>query len=87
MGETAEKRQISTAEVRRTIAASLAAAFGFVIALVWKEVVMSGLANAGVDVTAAGGLAAWVIFTGVAVVLTVIMVILIVVIGRWGGEA
>lgn len=83
----AGEKEVSVAEVRRTIAVSLAAAFGFVIALVWKEVVMGGIAVAGLNLTPGGGVVDWAVFTGVAVVLTGVMVVLILFVSRWGGKA
>ena len=44
----AEEKKLSVGEVRKTIAVSLAAAFGFVIALLWNEVVKGGLKVAGI---------------------------------------
>src|SRR5206468_3116126 len=48
----AEERRISMGEVRKTIATSLGTAFGFVIALVWSNVVLGGLALTGAPLTA-----------------------------------
>src|SRR2546430_14762683 len=45
----AEEKQLSMAEVRKTIAASLGAAFGFIIALTWNSVVIGGLAAGGIQ--------------------------------------
>lgn len=87
MPEENVKKELSVAGVRRTIAASLTAAFGFVIALLWKDVVTVGLTVAKVDLTASGGLGGWAIFVVTAVVLTVLMVVLIVFVGRWGSRA
>ncbi len=82
----AEERKISVAEVRKTISTSLAAAFGFVIALLWNTVVTSGLKAAGVDVSGAGAitLTGWASYLVLAIVLTVVMILFIIVIGRWG---
>ncbi|HEY5538632.1 MAG TPA: DUF5654 family protein [Thermoplasmata archaeon] len=73
-------------EVRKTIATSLAAAFGFIIALIWANVVFGGLAVAGVSMTPAGGIGGLAYFIVTAVVLTVIMIVLIIVISRWGNK-
>ena len=84
-----EERKVSAAEVRKTVASSLGTAFGFVIALVWSQVVLGGFAVAGINLTAQnaqgnwGGLAA---FAVTALVLTIAMVILIIYIGRWGSK-
>ncbi len=85
----AEERKLSAAEVRRTIATSLAAAFGFVIALLWSNVVFGGIATAGINLSpgsAVGNWAGWAVFVVTAVVLTAVMIVLIIVISRWGGK-
>lgn len=82
----AEEKKISMSEVRKTISTSLAAAFGFVIALLWNQVVQGGLAVAGVSTTSPTNIAGWAYFMVTAVVLTVVMIVLIVVIGRWGSK-
>ncbi|HYT00209.1 MAG TPA: DUF5654 family protein [Thermoplasmata archaeon] len=75
------------AEVRKTISTSLAAAFGFVIALLWNNVVTGGLKVAGVDTTFATITPiGWVGYLVTAVVLTLMMIVLIIVIGRWGSK-
>lgn len=79
-----EERKLSVAEVRKTISISLASAFGFVIALVWSNVVMGGIQTAGIRLTPEGGWGGWVLFLVTAVVLTVVMVVFIIVISRWG---
>jgi len=73
-------------EVRKTIATSLAAAFGFIIALMWSNVVFGGLTVAGVSMSPAGGIGGLATFIVTAIVLTVIMIVLIIVISRWGSK-
>ena len=83
----AEERKLSAAEVRKTIATTMASAFGFVIALVWSNVVLGGLANAGIQLQpTTPNWVGWVIFAVTAVVLTVVMIVLIIVISRWGSK-
>ncbi len=82
----AEDRKLSIAEVRKTIATSLASAFGFVIALLWNQVVQGGLVVAGVSTTAPSNLTAWAIFLVTAIVLTVVMIIFILLISRLAGK-
>jgi len=83
----ADEKKVSTSEVRKTISISLAAAFGFVIALLWNSVVMGGLKVAGVDTTFDTiDLTGWLGYLVTAVVLTVVMVVLIIVVGRWGSK-
>ncbi|MEE9115783.1 MAG: DUF5654 family protein, partial [Thermoplasmata archaeon] len=78
--------KLSVSEVRRTIATSLATAFGFVIALMWKEVVLGGLATAGINLAGGADLTGWTLGVVTAIVLTVVMIIFILVISRWGGK-
>jgi heme/copper-type cytochrome/quinol oxidase subunit 2 len=82
----AEDRKLSVAEVRKTISTSLATAFGFVIALLWNQVVQGGLALAKVSTTAPADALGWVSFIVTAVIITVVMIVLIIVIGRWGSK-
>jgi len=83
----AEDRKISMTEVRKTVSTSLAAAFGFVIALLWNNVVTGGLKVAGVDTTFASITPiGWVGYLVTAVVLTIVMIVFIIVIGRWGSK-
>ncbi|HII40950.1 MAG TPA: hypothetical protein HA326_07025 [Thermoplasmata archaeon] len=74
------------ADVRKTIAASLGTAFGFVIGLLWNQVVQGGLSLAGVTTTAPATPLAYGYFIITAVVVTVVMIVFIIVIGRWGSR-
>lgn len=82
----ADEKKLSVSEVKKTIATSLAAAFGFVIALMWNQVVQGGLAVAGVNTQAPDDAIKWLGFVVTAVVITVVMIVLIIVIGRWGSK-
>lgn len=83
----AEEKKLSAREVKLTISTALAAAFGFVIALLWKDVVTGGLKVAGIDMTFEDiDLGGWLIYMVLAVVLTVAMVVLIIVVSRWGSK-
>jgi hypothetical protein len=83
----ADEKKLSKAEVKRTISTSLAAAFGFVIALVWNSVVMGGLKVGGIDTTFETiDLVGWLVYVVTAIALTIFMVILIIVIGRWSSK-
>ena len=76
-------------EVRKTIAASLAAAFGFVIALMWNTVVQSGFATAGIPLgttATAGNWGGWAYFVVSAFIITIVMVIFIVFVSRLAGK-
>ena len=83
----ADEKKLSVSEVKKTIAASLAAAFGFVIALLWNQVVTGGLKVAGIDTTFETiDLMGWLGYVVTAVLITVLMIVLIIVIGRWGSK-
>ena len=82
----AEDQELSVAGMRKTIATSLTTAFGFVIALLWNQVVQGGLALANVSTAVPAGPLDYVTFIGTAVVITVVMVALIILFGRWGSK-
>ena len=83
----AEEKHLSVSEVRKTISTSMAAAFGFVIALLWNSVVQGGLKVAGVDTTLQNiSLVGWIGYLVTALVITVVMIVFIVLIGRWGSK-
>ena len=83
----ADEKKLSASEVRKTIATSLAAAFGFVIALLWNNVVTGGLKVANVDTNLETfTFGAWMKLLVTGVVLTIVMIVLIIVIGRWGSK-
>lgn len=81
-----QRKQLSRAEVRRTISVSLATSFGLVIALMWNNVVFGGLKVAGVNLDVTPTLTGWLYFVVLALVLTLVMVALIVVVSRWGSK-
>ena len=84
---TASEKRLTASEVRKTIAVSLAAAFGFVIALLWNQVVTGGLKVAGIDTTFDTiDFAGWIGYLITALVITIVMILLIIVIGRWGNK-
>ena len=81
-----DEKHVSVTEVRRTIATALAAAFGFVIALIWRDAVVGALEVAGITLEPGAGLAAIIGFVITAIVVSVVMVVAIVVVSRWGGS-
>ena len=83
----AEEKHLSVSEVRKTISTSMAAAFGFVIALLWNNVVQGGLKVAGVDttfqnITPVG----WIGYLVTALVITTVMIVFIILVSRWGSK-
>ena len=79
---------VSIKEIKSAIAVAIAAAFGFIIALIWKDIIIGIMTLAGLWL--AGGPKTWtdaIISVVVALVITVISVIGIVYISKWGGLA
>ena len=78
---------VSVNEIRKTIATSLGAAFGIVIGMIWTQVVLSAFATGGMPLTSTGGTwGQWSYFVITAIVVTLICVLAIVMIGKWGGK-
>ena len=82
----ADEKKLSAAEVKKTVATSLATAFGFVIALVWSNVVLGGVALTGTPMTAPEDAMGLVVGIIVALALTILMIVMIIMIGRWGNK-
>jgi hypothetical protein len=79
--------EVTMIEIRKTIATSLGTAFGIVIGMIWTQVVLSAFATGGIPLTAIGGTwTQWSYFVITAIVVTLICVVAIVMIGRWGGK-
>ena len=79
---------VSIKEIKSTIAVAIAAAFGFIIALIWKDIVVGIMTLAGLwqatGPTTWGGAGIAIV---VALVITVVSVLGIVFISKWGGVA
>ncbi len=79
--------EVTISEIRKTTATSLGTAFGIVIGMIWTQVVLSAFATGGIPLTATGGTwMQWSYFVITAVVVTLICVVAIIMIGRWGGK-
>jgi hypothetical protein len=77
---------VNLKEIKTAIAVAIAAAFGFIIALIWKDIIIGAMKLAGL--WQEGGFAdfnALIIGIVVAVIITVVAVLGIVVISKWGG--
>lgn len=82
-----EEKKLSVGEMKRTIATSLGTAFGLVIGLLWNNVVNNGLNVAHVNTSLESGtLNSWLAYLITAVALTIVMVVLIIVVSRWGSK-
>jgi len=79
--------ELSKSEIRKTMATSLGTAFGIVIGMVWTQVVLSAFATGGIPLTTTGGTwNQWGIFVATAVIVTIICVVAIIMLSRWGGK-
>lgn len=80
---------VSIKEIKSTIAVAIAAAFGFIIALIWKDIIVGLMNMAGLKVNdfsqASNPTMAAIIAVISAVVITVVSVLGIVYISKWGG--
>jgi hypothetical protein len=82
-----EVSTLSKSEIRKTIATSMGTAFGIVIGMVWTQVVLSAFATNGISLTTVGGTwAQWSYFVITAVIVTLICVVAIIMLGKWGGK-
>ena len=80
-----EKRVVTKAEVKKTIAMAVAGAFGFIIALLWKDMVIGIMKTGGIWTE--GGYENWTaadIGIFVVLVITIICVVGIAMISKWG---
>lgn len=77
--------EVNITEIRKTVATSLGTAFGIVIGMIWTQVVLSAFATGGMPLTATGGTwTQWSYFVITAVVVTLICVVAIIMLGKWG---
>ena len=77
---------VTIKEIKSTIAVAIAAAFGFIIALIWKDIIVGGMKLAGL--WQEGGFPdtmSLIIGIVVGLVITVVSVLGIVYISKWGG--
>lgn len=77
---------VTIKEVKSTIAVAIAGAFGFIIALIWKDIIIGAMKLAGL--WQEGGFSdttALIIGIVVAIIITIVAVLGILFITKWGG--
>lgn len=77
---------VTIKEIKSTVAIAIAGAFGFIIALIWKDIIIGAMKLAGF--WQEGGFAdsnALLIGVIVAVIITIVAVLGILFISKWGG--
>ena len=79
--------EVSGSEIKKTMATSLGTAFGIVIGMVWTQVVLSAFVTGGIPLMTTGGTwSQWGFFVVTALIVTIICVVAIVMLSRWGGK-
>jgi len=79
---------VTIKEIKSTIAIAIGGAFAFIIALIWRDIIMGLLNVAGLDIskmdktTPAGDIALIIV---VGIVITIVAVLGILYITKWGG--
>ena len=80
---------VTMKEIKTTIAVAIGGAFGFVIALIWRDIIIGLLNMGGLSISdfnaAENPVTAAIIAIVVAIVITLICVLGIIYISKWGG--
>ena len=79
------KKMVTMKEIKTTIAVAIGGAFGFVIALIWRDIIIGLLNMANLNVQKFNDATSAAIAIVVAIVITIICVIGIIYISKWGG--
>lgn len=72
-------------EVKRTIATAIGAAFGFIIALIWRDIIVGLFALAGLKISDITETTDAIIAIISGVIITLVCVLGILYISKWGG--
>ena len=76
---------VKLGEVKINMATAIAAAFGFIIALIWKEIIVGLFALAGLTINDIADTTGAVIAIISGMIITLVCVIGIMYISKWGG--
>lgn len=76
---------ITSKEIKTTIATAIAAAFGFIIALIWKEIIVGLFALSGLTINDITDVTGGVIAIISGIIITIVCVLGILWISKWGG--
>jgi hypothetical protein len=80
-----KKKMVKLSEVRISIATAIAAAFGFIIALIWKEIIVGLFALAGLTINDITNTTGAIIAIISGIIITIVCVFGILYISKWGG--
>ena len=75
----------SKAEMKKTIAVAIGGAFGFIVALIWRDIIIGLMNMAGLNVDKFEDAASATYAIGGAIIITLICVLGIYYISKWGG--
>jgi hypothetical protein len=76
---------VKLSEVKITVATAIAAAFGFIIALIWKEIIVGLFALAGLTINDIADSTGAIIAIISGLIITLVCVFGILYISKWGG--
>jgi hypothetical protein len=76
---------VKLSEVKITISTAIAAAFGFIIALIWKEIIVGLFALAGLTINDISDEMGALIAIISGIIITIVCVFGIMYISKWGG--
>ena len=76
---------VKLSEVKITISTAIAAAFGFIIALIWKEIIVGLFALAGLTINDISDGTGAIIAVISGIIITIVCVLGILYISKWGG--
>ena len=76
---------VGVGEVKATIATAIAAAFGFIIALIWKEIIVGLFALAGLNINDITDSTGAIIAIVSGIIITLVCVLGILYVSKWGG--
>ena len=76
---------VKLGEVKLTIATAIAAAFGFIIALIWKEIIVGLFALGGLTINEIDSATGAAIAIVAGIIITIVCVFGIMYISKWGG--
>ena len=76
---------VKLSEVKLTVSTAIAAAFGFIIALIWKEIIVGLFALAGLTINDISDSTGAIIAIVSGLIITIVCVFGILYISKWGG--
>lgn len=76
---------VKVSEVKATIATAIAAAFGFIIALIWRDIIMGLFALAGLNINSILDATGAIIAIVSGIIITLVCILGILYISKWGG--